>query len=38
MRAVLEIGTERGGTLFLFTRAADPEAKLVSIDLPSGPS
>jgi hypothetical protein len=36
-RVVLEIGTARGGTLFLFTRAADPEAKLISIDLPGGP-
>jgi predicted O-methyltransferase YrrM len=36
-KAVLEIGTERGGTLFLFTRVADPNAKIISIDLPGGP-
>ena len=33
-RTVLEIGTERGGTLFLFTRVASPDAVLVSVDLP----
>jgi len=36
-RVVLEIGTMGGGTLFLFTRAADPNAKIISIDLPGGP-
>jgi predicted O-methyltransferase YrrM len=36
-RVVLEIGTARGGTLFLFTRVADPNAKIISIDLPGGP-
>jgi predicted O-methyltransferase YrrM len=35
-RVVLEIGTAGGGTLFLFTRAADPNAKIISIDLPGG--
>jgi cephalosporin hydroxylase len=35
-KVVLEIGTARGGTLFLFTRVADPEAKIISIDLPGG--
>jgi predicted O-methyltransferase YrrM len=34
-RAVLEIGTGRGGTLFLFTRVAAPDAILVSVDLSS---
>lgn len=34
--AVLEIGTANGGTLFLFTRAADHKAKIISIDLPGG--
>lgn len=33
---VLEIGTTHGGTLFLFTRIIDPDAKLVSLDLPHG--
>jgi cephalosporin hydroxylase len=31
-KVVLEIGTGRGGTLFLFTRVADPEAIIVSVD------
>src|SRR5918994_5418053 len=35
-RAVVEIGTDRGGTLFAWCRLADPEAVLVSIDLPGG--
>ena len=33
-RRVLEIGTSRGGTLWLFTRVAAPDAVLVSVDLP----
>jgi len=33
---VLEIGTARGGTLFLWTRLAKQHAKIVSIDLPHG--
>jgi len=36
-KTVLEIGTAGGGTLFLFTRVADPEATIISIDLPGGP-
>jgi predicted O-methyltransferase YrrM len=36
-KVVLEIGTAGGGTLFLFTRVADPEAKIISVDLPGGP-
>ena len=35
-KAVIEIGTAKGGTLFLFSRLADPCATLVSIDLPGG--
>jgi predicted O-methyltransferase YrrM len=35
-RRVLEIGTARGGTLFLFCQNAAPDATLVSIDLPHG--
>jgi cephalosporin hydroxylase len=31
-RAVLEIGTGRGGTLFLFTTVSQPDAVVVSID------
>lgn len=34
--SMLEIGTSSGGTLFLFTRAANPDAKLISLDLPGG--
>ena len=33
-RTVLEIGTRHGGTLFLFSRIAAPDAFLVSVDLP----
>jgi predicted O-methyltransferase YrrM len=33
-RTVLEIGTARGGTLFLFTRVSSPDALLISLDLP----
>lgn len=34
--AVLEIGTARGGTLYLWAKAATPGATIVSIDLPGG--
>lgn len=33
---VLEIGTARGGTLFLFTRVAHDDALIVSVDMPHG--
>jgi len=36
-RTILEIGTARGGTLFLFTQVAKPDAIIISIDLPGGP-
>lgn len=35
-RTVLEIGTSVGGSLFLFARAAAPDALLISVDLPHG--
>jgi predicted O-methyltransferase YrrM len=35
-QAVLEIGTNNGGTLFLFCRAAAPDAVVISLDLPGG--
>ena len=35
-RFLLEIGTARGGTFFLFSRAAAQDALLVSLDLPAG--
>lgn len=35
-RTILEVGTANGGTLFLFTRVAAPDALLISIDLPAG--
>ena len=35
-RNVLEIGTARGGTLFLLSRVASADARLASIDLPGG--
>ena len=35
-QVVVEIGTASGGTLFLLSRAAAPNALLVSLDLPGG--
>jgi cephalosporin hydroxylase len=35
-QVVLEIGTARGGTLFLWARVSAPDALLVSVDLPDG--
>lgn len=35
-RRVLEIGTAKGGTLYLWAQAAHDEAVLVSVDLPGG--
>jgi predicted O-methyltransferase YrrM len=35
-KRVLEIGTASGGTLFLLTRVAAPDALLISVDLPRG--
>jgi predicted O-methyltransferase YrrM len=35
-KSIIEIGTAKGGTLFLFSRLADPAATLLSIDLPGG--
>lgn len=35
-RVVVEIGTARGGTLFVLCRMAADEAKIISIDLPAG--
>jgi predicted O-methyltransferase YrrM len=32
-QVVLEIGTDRGGTLFLWTRVASPDALLVTVDI-----
>ncbi|MEM3393777.1 MAG: class I SAM-dependent methyltransferase, partial [Candidatus Methanomethylicia archaeon] len=34
---ILEIGTAMGGSLFLFTRVAPKNSKIISIDLPGGP-
>jgi predicted O-methyltransferase YrrM len=33
---IIELGTARGGTLFLLTRAARPDARLATVDLPDG--
>ncbi|MBI1840939.1 MAG: class I SAM-dependent methyltransferase [Verrucomicrobia bacterium] len=35
-RAVMEIGTCHGGTLYMWCQAAHPNALLISLDLPSG--
>lgn len=37
-RTVVEIGLDEGGTLFLWTRASEPDARIVSVDTrPAGP-
>lgn len=36
LRVVVEIGTANGGTLFIWCAVADPEAVVISIDLPGG--
>ncbi len=35
-KAFLEIGTRNGGTFFVLCRLADPEAIVISLDLPGG--
>jgi predicted O-methyltransferase YrrM len=35
-KRVLEIGTCKGGSLYLWTRLAQPDATIVSVDLPGG--
>ena len=35
-KVILEIGTAKGGTLFLFSRIASNDAKIISLDLPHG--
>jgi predicted O-methyltransferase YrrM len=35
-KALLEIGTFFGGTLFVLSRLSDPEATIISVDLPGG--
>jgi predicted O-methyltransferase YrrM len=35
-KTVLEIGTARGGTLFLLCQSASDDATIISVDLPSG--
>jgi predicted O-methyltransferase YrrM len=37
LRTVVEIGTQKGGTLYAWCRIAQPDALIVSIDLPGGP-
>jgi predicted O-methyltransferase YrrM len=34
IKAMMEIGTDRGGTLFLFSRVAEPDATIVSMNVP----
>ena len=37
LRCIVEIGTAKGGTLYVWCRVAEPDALIVSIDLPGGP-
>ncbi len=34
---IIEIGTARGGTLFLLAHVSSPDSRILSIDLPGGP-
>lgn len=36
LKSVLEIGTARGGSLYLLCRLASPDALIISVDLPGG--
>jgi len=36
-KTLLEIGTASGGSLFLFCQVAEPDAIVISVDLPGGP-
>lgn len=36
LRTIVEIGTEKGGTLYAWCKVAEPDALIVSIDLPGG--
>lgn len=36
LRTVVELGTYRGGTLWLWCQLAEPDARIVTIDLPGG--
>jgi len=37
LRTVVEIGTQKGGTLYAWCTIAEPDALIFSIDLPGGP-
>jgi predicted O-methyltransferase YrrM len=37
LRTIVEIGTQKGGTLYAWCKIAEPDALIVSIDLPGGP-
>jgi predicted O-methyltransferase YrrM len=37
LKTVVEIGTARGGTFYIWCKLAGPDATIVSIDLPGGP-
>lgn len=37
LKTIVEIGTEKGGTLYAWCKISQPDAFIVSIDLPGGP-
>ncbi len=37
LNTIVEIGTAKGGTFYIWCRIAQPKALIISIDLPSGP-
>lgn len=36
LKTIMEIGTANGGTLYMWTKIADPEALIIGVDLPNG--
>src|SRR5689334_17623265 len=36
LRTIVEIGTDKGGTFWLWCKVAEPDATIISIDLPGG--
>jgi predicted O-methyltransferase YrrM len=37
LRTIVEIGTAKGGTFYAWCKIAEPDAAIISIDLPGGP-
>lgn len=37
LKTIVEIGTQKGGTIYVWHKIAQPDAVIISIDLPGGP-